>query len=334
MRRRVGCAAFLAAALMLTALPVLATAGASARVVNGDFETGTFVGFTQDGVKGGVANIAEEGTCFSFWDTTGITFSGRFAANVRSSSPAPINSVGIPTSEPFVAGPFVAFEALSESANGIPDPVHFKVRILTAGDDVLSAKTVTTNIIQMAKPCGTGPQDAAFSQHVIDTSTYLGQSIKIQFRQHTNVAGQGFFTLVDNIMAPTMLFAELSGGATEVPNPGDPDGSGAAQVTVNPRKQRVCFAVAVINISLPAEAMHIHEGEAGAAGDIVVDLKKAPVEVGDTGIGLSMGCVRNQFKPVLKAIKTNPDQFYVNVHTADFPGGAVRGQLEVASGPP
>ena len=117
---------------------------------------------------------------------------------------------------------------------------------------------------------------------------------------------------------------------TEVPNPGDTDGSGAAQVSVNLAKQRVCFAVAVINISLPAEAMHIHEGAAGVAGDIVVDLKKPPVEVGATGIGLSMGCVKNQPKPVLRAIKTNPDQFYVNVHTADFPGGAVRGQLEAA----
>ena len=90
----------------------------------------------------------------------------------------------------------------------------------------------------------------------------------------------------------------------------------------------MCFTVAVINISLPADAMHIHEGAAGVAGDIVVDLEKAPVEVGATSIGLSTGCVRNQPRPVLRAIKTNPDQFYVNVHTVDFPGGAVRGQLE------
>ena len=29
----------------------------------------------------------------------------------------------------------------------------------------------------------------------------------------------------------------------------------------------------------------------------------------------------------LKPIVANPAGFYVNIHTADFPGGAVRGQL-------
>jgi hypothetical protein len=36
-------------------------------------------------------------------------------------------------------------------------------------------------------------------------------------------------------------------------------------------------------------------------------------------------------KSVLRAIKNNPDQYYVNVHTSDFPGGAVRGQLGAAA---
>ncbi len=29
----------------------------------------------------------------------------------------------------------------------------------------------------------------------------------------------------------------------------------------------------------------------------------------------------------IKAIRTHPGQYYVNVHTADYPAGAVRGQL-------
>lgn len=85
----------------------------------------------------------------------------------------------------------------------------------------------------------------------------------------------------------------------------------------------------MLDITLPTAAAHIHEGEAGVAGDIVVTLE-ASVEIDGTGIGLATGCVRNQPKPLLRAIKNNPDQYYVNVHTSDFPGGAVRGQLELA----
>lgn len=129
--------------------------------------------------------------------------------------------------------------------------------------------------------------------------------------------------------AVTTLEAALSGGDAEVPDPGDPDGSGGAQIKINVRKEKVCFTLVVLDITLPTAAAHIHEGAAGVAGDIVVGLK-APEEIGNTGIGLATGCVRNQARPLLRDIKRNPDQYYVNVHTSDFPGGAVRGQLEVA----
>lgn len=129
--------------------------------------------------------------------------------------------------------------------------------------------------------------------------------------------------------APTTLVSALEGGAAEVPDPGDPDGFGAAKVRVDVRKQKVCFTLIVLQIALPAAAAHIHEGAAGVAGDIVVTLKP-PTEVGGTGIGLSSGCVKRLPKGLLRDIKRNPDDYYVNVHNGAFPGGAVRGQLEAA----
>ena len=129
--------------------------------------------------------------------------------------------------------------------------------------------------------------------------------------------------------AVTTLEAALSGGDNEVPDPGDPDGSGAAQIKVDVRKEKVCFTLVVLDVTLPTAAAHIHEGAAGVAGDIVVTLKP-PVEVANTGIGLATGCARNQARPLLRDIKRNPDQYYVNVHNSEFPGGTVRGQLEAA----
>ncbi len=129
--------------------------------------------------------------------------------------------------------------------------------------------------------------------------------------------------------ATTTLEAALEGGAAEVPGPGDPDGSGGAQVKINVKRERVCYALVVLDITLPAAAAHIHEGAAGVAGDVVVTLG-APQEIGDTGIGLATGCVRDQSRALLRDIKRNPDDYYVNVHTSDFPDGAVRGQLAIA----
>lgn len=126
--------------------------------------------------------------------------------------------------------------------------------------------------------------------------------------------------------AVTTFEVALAGGDAEVPDPGDPNGSGAAQIKIDVRNEKVCFTIVVLDVTLPTAASHIHEAPAGEPGDIVVPLK-APVEIGNTGIGLSTGCTRNQPRPLLRDIKNNPDQFYVNVHNTKFPGGAVRGQL-------
>jgi len=41
--------------------------------------------------------------------------------------------------------------------------------------------------------------------------------------------------------------------------------------------------------------------------------------------GTSSGCVSVD-PDLIKAIRQNPENYYVNVHTTDYPGGALRGQ--------
>ena len=107
-------------------------------------------------------------------------------------------------------------------------------------------------------------------------------------------------------------------GAAEVPGPGDPDGSGTASIRLNPGQGEVCFELTVSGIA-PATAAHIHIGPAGVAGPVVVGL--APPTS-----GTSSGCVSAD-PTLIKAIIQNPEQYYVNVHNAGFPAGAIRGQL-------
>ena len=107
-------------------------------------------------------------------------------------------------------------------------------------------------------------------------------------------------------------------GAAEVPGPGDTDGAGTAQITVNSGQNQICYKLAVSNIA-PATMAHIHEGAPTAAGPVVVTLG-APTS------GTKSGCVTVTRALALEILK-DPSNYYVNVHNAAFPGGAVRGQL-------
>ena len=107
-------------------------------------------------------------------------------------------------------------------------------------------------------------------------------------------------------------------GANEVPGPGDPDGSGSAHVTLNQGQGKVCFDIEVSDIS-PAMAAHIHVGDSSVPGPVVVNLA---IDAN----GLS-GCVDGVDSDLIKTIRQNPSDYYVNVHNVDFPAGAVRGQL-------
>ena len=105
-------------------------------------------------------------------------------------------------------------------------------------------------------------------------------------------------------------------------NLGDPNGTGTAHVTVNIGQQRVCWDITVSNISAPQRA-HIHRGPAGGAGGIAVGF----FEAADPDL---VGCTPTT-QPVdralLREILQHPERFYVNIHTADFTAGAIRGQL-------
>ena len=64
------------------------------------------------------------------------------------------------------------------------------------------------------------------------------------------------------------LSTDLS-GANEVPGPGDPEGSGTAEITVNLGRNEICYELAVANIA-PATMAHIHFAPAGSPGPVVV----------------------------------------------------------------
>ena len=113
------------------------------------------------------------------------------------------------------------------------------------------------------------------------------------------------------------LSADLA-AANEVGG-GDGDATGSAHVTLNQGQGEVCFHITTEGLTTPAFAAHIHAAPAGVNGGVVVDFQWAV-----TG---GSGCVDGVAADLIKAIRQNPSDYYVNVHNPTVPSGAVRGQL-------
>jgi hypothetical protein len=118
--------------------------------------------------------------------------------------------------------------------------------------------------------------------------------------------------------APKDAFVRMN-GAMEVPGPGDPQSRGAAFINLHSIQGRVCAGVRFTELSTPLTGMHIHTGARGVQGPIVVNLNA--VLAGTTR------CVTGVDSQLIQDIRSNPNQYYLNVHNEEFPAGAIRGQL-------
>lgn len=119
-------------------------------------------------------------------------------------------------------------------------------------------------------------------------------------------------------------FSTTLTGSAEVPGPGDPDASGTASITLNQGQGEVCFSLTWENIDGTVVASHIHEAPVGVAGPVVVPLF---VDTSFAGTGSLSDCVAGVSEELIKDMRQNPADSYVNIHSTVFPAGAIRGQL-------
>ena len=119
--------------------------------------------------------------------------------------------------------------------------------------------------------------------------------------------------LVTPVLAGGRPIAITISGSAEAPGPGDPDGSGTASFTFNPGTGEVCYDYTVTGVA------HIHVAPVGQPGPVVIPLPPTSPTGGS-------GCVTAD-RGLIVAILRDPSAYYFNVHNADFPAGALRGQL-------
>jgi hypothetical protein len=153
----------------------------------------------------------------------------------------------------------------------------------------------------------------------LHTADFPGGAVRGQFHKATNPVDL-------NAVLRGGPFSGLLDGGQEVPGPaaaGDPDGQ--ATTYVRARDGKVDYAFKFSGIAPPTDG-HIHQGNVGTNGAVAVALfsAKGGLPASFSGIAGSVGGVSGD---LISKINKNPAGFYGNLHTAEFPGGAVRGQL-------
>ncbi len=114
---------------------------------------------------------------------------------------------------------------------------------------------------------------------------------------------------------PNVTFKAIINGASETPANAS-TASGTATLTYN--KDTKIFTVVVTFSGITATASHIHKGDVGVAGGVIFGFT-APITspINYTSVALD----------ATQDADLNANMYYVNIHSAAFPGGEIRGQL-------
>jgi hypothetical protein len=92
---------------------------------------------------------------------------------------------------------------------------------------------------------------------------------------------------------------------------------GRVELTLNTATGKVCWEFKLAKIDGTPNQAHIHKGKAGVSGNVVVPLGANYKRQGCTSAA----------KSLVRSIAGHPASYYVNVHNAKHPAGAMRGQL-------
>jgi len=202
----------------------------------------------------------------------------------------------------------------SVSVSGIGQPTASHIHKGTASDSgpvVVALKT--PSLSGAVSGCVVAPRDVVNAIMANPAGYYVNV--------HTGDYPDG--AIRNQLSGPVNYLLEAKmNGANERPTAGDSDGTGMGMFVLRPDQGQLCYTLTAQNVILPTVASHIHRGDSTVAGPVIIPFTAPAAN------GTSEGCVTVDAS-LLKEIMANPGGFYANVHTTDFPGGAIRAALEV-----
>ena len=124
------------------------------------------------------------------------------------------------------------------------------------------------------------------------------------------------------------------GGNTRfsAPSGAVPAGTATASVNISDDGSTITYTVTYSNLSGPAAAAHIHVGEIGVNGPIILPLTVGASPMTGTLTSDNFTSANGlTYQQAVDKIKSGGT--YVNIHTAAHPGGEIRGQLYDSAAP-
>ena len=109
---------------------------------------------------------------------------------------------------------------------------------------------------------------------------------------------------------------------------------GVADLVIDTETRTIAVEIRMFNIPTATTAGHIHVGPKGVSGPVVVDFPIPRDRVGDLSVSFTVNVSALRPNPAI-GINTMDDVIqalvgggaYVNIHTATFPAGEIRGQI-------
>jgi hypothetical protein len=114
---------------------------------------------------------------------------------------------------------------------------------------------------------------------------------------------------------PNVIFKATLTGGQEAPTPNASTATGTATLTFNTTTKIFTLAV-THSIATPTNG-HIHKAAVGVSGGVVFPFATFTSPISYTSVALD----------ATQEADLNANLYYVNIHTAAFPAGEIRGQL-------
>ena len=126
-------------------------------------------------------------------------------------------------------------------------------------------------------------------------------------------------------------FISVLNGAQEAPTPVSTPAFGNGTVLLNAARTQITINLTFRGLLAPITIAHIHNGAFGIGGPVILDIRSLITTTNEGSDGSIVNGTLNVTAAQAEVLLSGNG--YFNVHTSRFPGGEIRGQINVVPEP-